>query len=196
MYNNFFSKFGRPLVLDDLCKDTAPRHPRFWRRRFLKVFTIYRHGGQLGQQTATILAIFCSQPKEAPYEIWAKLAQWLQRRNRLKTLTDRRTDGRTDGRRTKSDHKAHPEHSLGELTKHILSTSLELKCLQLCKLFVVSKRVINLKQSLMKMNINSLTITRFRSVYSTLVHKATNNTSISFLKKLAGCLVSTIACTL
>ena len=26
---------------------------------FLKVFTIYGHGGHLGQRTATILAIFC-----------------------------------------------------------------------------------------------------------------------------------------
>ena len=53
-------------------------------------------------------------PKEAPYEIWAKLAQRLQRRSRLKMLTDgrtdgrtdARTDGRTDGRRTKSDHNS------------------------------------------------------------------------------------------
>ena len=47
-------------------------------------------------------------PKEAPYEIWAKLAQRL-----LKMLTDERTDGRTDRRtdartdgRTKSDHNS------------------------------------------------------------------------------------------
>ena len=45
-------------------------------------------------------------PKEAPYEIWAKLAQRLQRRSRLKMLTDGRTDARTDGRRTKSDHNS------------------------------------------------------------------------------------------
>ena len=45
-------------------------------------------------------------PKEAPYEIWAKLAQRLQRRSRLKMLTDGRTHGRTDGRRTKSDHNS------------------------------------------------------------------------------------------
>ena len=32
-------------------------YPRFWRRRFLKVFTIYWHGGHLGQWPATILAI-------------------------------------------------------------------------------------------------------------------------------------------
>ena len=29
-YNNYFSNFGRTLVLNDLCKDTAPKHPRFW----------------------------------------------------------------------------------------------------------------------------------------------------------------------
>ena len=56
------------------------------------------------------------QPKEAPYEIWAKLAQGLQRRSRLKT--DGQTDGRTDGR-TDDGRKvitiAHPEHSSGEL---------------------------------------------------------------------------------
>ena len=53
-------------------------------------------------------------PKEAPYEIWAKLAQRFQRRSCLKMLTDGRTDGRTDarthgrtdGRRTKSDHNS------------------------------------------------------------------------------------------
>ena len=43
-----FSNFGRPSVPDELCKDSAPKHPRFWRRRFLNVFTIYGHGGHLG----------------------------------------------------------------------------------------------------------------------------------------------------
>ena len=58
MYNNYLSNFGRPLVPDDLCKDSAQRHPRFWRRRFLKVFIIYGHGGHLGQWSAIILALF------------------------------------------------------------------------------------------------------------------------------------------
>ena len=49
------------------------------------------------------------QPKEAPYEIRAKLAQGLQRRSRLKMLTDGRTHGR------KVITIAHPEHSSGEL---------------------------------------------------------------------------------
>ena len=59
IYDICFSNFGRPPVSDDLCKDSAQRHPRFW-RRFLKVFTIYGHGGHLGQWTAIILAIFRS----------------------------------------------------------------------------------------------------------------------------------------
>ena len=60
IYDIYFSNFGRPPVPDDLCKDSAPRRPRFWRRRFLKVFTIYGHGGHLGQWTVIILAIFRS----------------------------------------------------------------------------------------------------------------------------------------
>ena len=61
IYNLYFCNFGRPPpppIHNDLSKDSAPRHPRFWRRRFLKVFTIYGHGGHLGQRAATILGIF------------------------------------------------------------------------------------------------------------------------------------------
>ena len=72
MYNHYFSNFGRPPVPDDLNKDSAPRHPGFWRRRFLKVFTIYGHGGHLGQQlivlgfnnTSTLVGHFVSSPRE------------------------------------------------------------------------------------------------------------------------------------
>ena len=60
LYDNSFSNFGRPPIPDDSCKGSAPRHSRFWNRRFLKVFTIYGHGGHLGQRTTTILAIFLS----------------------------------------------------------------------------------------------------------------------------------------
>ena len=60
------------------------------------------------------------QPKEAPYKIWAKLAQGLQRRSHLKMLTDGRTDGQTHAR-TDNGRKvitiAYPEHSSGELKK-------------------------------------------------------------------------------
>ena len=37
MYDHYFSNFGRPPVSDDICKDSAIRHPRFWKTRFLKV---------------------------------------------------------------------------------------------------------------------------------------------------------------
>ena len=53
------------------------------------------------------------QPKEAPNEIWAKLAQRLQKRSRLKMLTDARTDRRMDNGQ-KVITIAHPEHSSGE----------------------------------------------------------------------------------
>ena len=39
----YFSNFGSPPVPEDICKDSAIRHARFWRRRFLKVFPIQMH---------------------------------------------------------------------------------------------------------------------------------------------------------
>ena len=162
-----FSNFGRPPIPDDICKDSATRYPRFWRRSFLKVFSIYGHGGHLGQWTATILAIvhfpapgrlqmkfeqcfyhiwawwpswstdrdhfsnlLFPQPMKAPYEFWAKLAQGLQRRSRLKMLTDTRTDGWTDvqtDRQMDDGQKvitiAHPEHSSGVLKNSLVVCS-------------------------------------------------------------------------
>ena len=43
MYDHYFSNFGRLPVSDDICKDSAIRHPRFWRTRCLKVFPIQMH---------------------------------------------------------------------------------------------------------------------------------------------------------
>ena len=43
MYDNYFSNFGRPPVPDDICKDSATSHPRFWRIRFLNVFPMQMH---------------------------------------------------------------------------------------------------------------------------------------------------------
>ena len=143
MYDHYFSNFGRPIS-DDICKDTATRHPRFW-RRFLKVFPIQMHRetwpcrkkvkcqyttfffGNFGRPpvpddlckdsapaSSVLEKIFKGfyhiwawrpswlmdrdhfsnfsfpQPKEAPYEIWAKLAQRFQRWRRLKMLMDGR----------------------------------------------------------------------------------------------------------
>ena len=56
---------------------------------FLKVFTILVNGCNHFSN------YLFPQPKEAPYEIWAKLAQGLQKRSRLKMLTDGHTDGWT-----------------------------------------------------------------------------------------------------
>ena len=46
MYDHYFSNFGSPPVPDDICKDSAIRHARFRKRRFLKVFPT-----QIGKQT-------------------------------------------------------------------------------------------------------------------------------------------------
>ena len=43
MNDPYFSNFGSPPVPDDICKDSAIRPGRFWRRRFLKVFPIQIH---------------------------------------------------------------------------------------------------------------------------------------------------------
>ena len=43
MYDHYFNNFGSPPVPEDICKDSAIRHARFWSRRFLKVFPIQMH---------------------------------------------------------------------------------------------------------------------------------------------------------
>ena len=89
-------------------------------------------------------------PKEAPYEIWAKLAQGLQRRSRLKMLTDGGADAWTDARRTTDDgHSlttiAHHEHFVLRWAKntsrslHSFSVSLNRSCRSwtFCSLFLL-----------------------------------------------------------
>ena len=75
-----------------------------------KVFTIYGHGGHLGQWTATILAIFRS-PKLR--RLHMKFEQYWLRASDKKLFenVDRLTDGR------KVITIAHPEHSSGELKR-------------------------------------------------------------------------------
>ena len=115
MYDHYFSNFNRPHVPDDLCKDSAPRHSRFWRRRFLKVFNyIWALRPTWSTDRNHFSNLSFPQPKKAPYEIWAKLVQGLLRRRVLKMLTDGRTDGRTDDGR-KVITIAHLEQSSGEL---------------------------------------------------------------------------------
>ena len=62
MYYHYFSNFGRPPILDNLSKDSATRHPRFWKRIFFKgfyhIWTYMDMAAILVNGTATILAIF------------------------------------------------------------------------------------------------------------------------------------------
>ena len=123
MYDHYFSNFGRPPVPDDLRKDSAPRHPQFWRRRFLKVFTIYGHGCHLGQQAATILAIFCSPNlRRLHMKIASEEKSFENVNGRTDARTDRRTHWQTDG--WKVITIAHPEHNSGELKKLLKSASI------------------------------------------------------------------------
>ena len=60
---------------------------------FWRVFTIFGHGGHLEFRIKTIFSYFSFlQCLDATNEIWLHLAQWFQRRSRLKVWTD---DGRT-----------------------------------------------------------------------------------------------------
>ena len=43
MYDHYFSKFGRPPVSDDICKDSATGHPWFWINKTFKDFPIQMH---------------------------------------------------------------------------------------------------------------------------------------------------------
>ena len=70
MYYHYFSNFGSPPVPDDIRKDSAIRHARFWRRRFLKVFPYKCIGKQTWpcrkkvkrQRTIILLAILEDLP--------------------------------------------------------------------------------------------------------------------------------------
>ena len=98
-YYYYFSNFGRSPVPDDLCKDSATKRPPFWRRRFLKVFTIYGHGGHLGQRAATILAIF-RYPNLRRLHL-SKIGSGASEEKSFENVngrTDARMHARTDGR--------------------------------------------------------------------------------------------------
>jgi hypothetical protein len=88
----------------------------FWRRRFLKNFSVFLHfryylplemtdGHHLNKSESP-------PPKDDLWQVWLKLAQWFWRRSRkCKSLqTDRRTEGRTD-RRTPGDQNSSLELS-------------------------------------------------------------------------------------
>ena len=119
IYDIYFSNFGRPPVPDDLCKDSVPRHPRFWRRRFLKVFTMYGHGGHLGQWTATILANFRSpilrrlHMKFEQNWLWGFRGSGASEEKSFENVNGRTHGWTDDGRKVITI--AHPEQCSGEL---------------------------------------------------------------------------------
>ena len=80
LYDHYFSNFGRPPVPDDLSKDSAPRRPRFF-KEFNHIWA-WRPSWSMNRDHFSNLSF--PPPKEAPYEICAKLAKRLQRRSRLK----------------------------------------------------------------------------------------------------------------
>ena len=84
IYNIYFSNFGRPPIPNDLCKDSAPRHPRLEKKIFKGFYHIWAWRPSRSMNCDHFSNLSFPQPKEAPYEIWAKLAQRLQRRSRLK----------------------------------------------------------------------------------------------------------------
>ena len=61
----------------------------FWRRRFIKVFTIYGRGGHLGHVTWIIYINFRSPfPRRLHIKFGFGLAKRFQRRRRLKMVDD------------------------------------------------------------------------------------------------------------
>ena len=115
MHDHYFSNFGRSPVPDDLCKDSAPRHPGSGKEYFDRFYHIWAWRPSWSTDRDHFSNLAFPQPKEAPYEILAKLAQDLQRRSRLKMLMD----GRTTHVRTDDGRKVititHSEHSSGEI---------------------------------------------------------------------------------
>ena len=101
MYDHYFSNFGRPPMI---CAKIQPQGTLgSGEEDFLKVFTTFVHMGMAailvnGPQPFSNISF--PQPKEAPYEIWAKLAQ--QQRWSFENVNGR--DEYTDGGGTKSDH--------------------------------------------------------------------------------------------
>ena len=103
MYDHDFSNFGSSPVPKDICKDSAIRHARFWRRRFLKVFPIQMHREARKkvkrQRTTILLAILVDLPSpmipanvqpqkifKGFYHIWAWRPSWSTDRDHFSNL--------------------------------------------------------------------------------------------------------------
>ena len=87
MYDHYFSNFGRPPVPNDLWKDSSPKASSVLEKKIFKGFYhiwAWRPSWSMNRDHFSNLSFPLS--KEAPYEIWAKLAQRLQRRSFFEIL--------------------------------------------------------------------------------------------------------------
>ena len=84
IYNIYFSNFGRPPVPNDVCKDSSQGILGLEKKIFKGFYHIWAWRPSWSMNCDHFSNLSFPQPKEVPYEIWAKLAQRLQRRSRLK----------------------------------------------------------------------------------------------------------------
>ena len=81
MFDHHFSNFGRPPVPDDLCKDSAPKASSVLEKIFKGFYHIWAWWPSWLMNCDHFSNLSFPCPKEAPHEIWATLAQRLQRRS-------------------------------------------------------------------------------------------------------------------
>jgi hypothetical protein len=98
----------------------------FWRRRFLKFFSVFLlFCDYLPLEKGNPLLfnnLESPPPKDDLHEDWLKLAQWFRRRSRkCKSL---QTDGQTDGRRTTEDQNSSLELSAQVSEKNLSATDI------------------------------------------------------------------------
>jgi hypothetical protein len=103
----------------------------FWRRRFLKIFSLFllfRYYLPLEKGYPLLLnKLESPSPKDYLCQVWIKLVQWFWRRSRkCKSLQmDRRTDGQTDdGQR--AIRKAHLSFQLRWAKKPLVKISVKI----------------------------------------------------------------------
>jgi hypothetical protein len=97
----YLNNLEAPLPKDDMYQVWLKLACWFWRRRFLKIFSVFLLFAIISpwrKAIPFILTIYNPLPKDDLCQVWLKLAQWFWRRSRkCKSLqTDERTDGQTD----------------------------------------------------------------------------------------------------
>jgi hypothetical protein len=98
-----FGQFRIPLPKDGFCQVWLKLAcSGFWRRRFLKIFSVWlRYLPLENVNPRNLKNLESPSPKDDLCQVWLNLAQWSWKRSRkCKSV---KTDGRTDGRRTTGD---------------------------------------------------------------------------------------------